>query len=102
MNKLISAVVTAGVILAVAAPALAATKTVKVADDLFKASVVKIHKGDTVTWKWTGNNPHNVTFRSFASKTQVNGRYKHRFARRGSFRYVCTIHSGMIGKVVVR
>lgn len=102
MNKLISSLAAAGVILAVAAPALAANKTVKVADDIFKASTVTIHRGNTVTWKWTGHNPHNVTFKSFASKTQVNGRFKHRFTRRGTYRYVCTIHSGMRGTVVVR
>jgi plastocyanin len=102
MNKLISSLATAAVILGVAAPALAANKTVKVVDDAFRASSVTINKGNTVTWKWTGRNPHNVKFKSFASKVQVSGTFKHRFTRRGTYSYVCSIHTGMRGKVVVR
>jgi plastocyanin len=102
MSKLISTVATLGVIAAVAAPALAANKTVKVADDVFKAKAVTINKGNTVTWKWVGNHPHNVKFKGFASKVQVNGTFRHRFRKRGTFRYVCSIHSGMKGKVVVQ
>ena len=102
MNKIISSLATAGVILAVAAPALAANKTVKVADDVFRAKTVTINKGNTVTWRWVGDNPHNVKFKGFSSKVQVNGTYKHTFRKRGTFRYVCTIHSGMTGKVIVQ
>lgn len=102
MNKFLSALATSAVVLCAAAPALAANKTVKVADDVFKASTVTINKGNTVTWKWVGSNPHNVKGKGFASKVQVNGTFKKRFKSRGTFRYVCTIHSGMTGKVVVK
>jgi plastocyanin len=102
MTKLISLLATAGVLVAVAAPALAANKTVKVVDDAFKAKTVTIHKGNTVTWKWAGHNPHNVKFKTFTSKVQVKGTFRHRFTKRGTYHYVCSIHSGMRGTVVVR
>ncbi|MCW2991501.1 MAG: hypothetical protein JWM73_2095 [Solirubrobacterales bacterium] len=102
MNKIFSTVATAAVILGVAAPALASNKTVKVADDVFKAKTVTISKGNTVTWKWAGSNPHNVKGPGFTSKVQVNGTFKHRFTKRGTFSYHCTIHSGMTGKVIVK
>lgn len=102
MNKLLTALATAGAVLAVAAPALGAGATVRVADNVFRSSSVTIRKGQTVTWRWVGKNPHNVKFSSFGSKVQVSGTFRHRFTRRGTFRYVCSIHPGMRGKVVVR
>ena len=102
MNKILSSLATAAAVLAVAAPALAANKTVNVADDVFKSASVTINKGNTVTWKWVGKHPHNVKFSGFSSKVQVNGTYRHTFRKRGTFRYVCSIHSGMRGKVVVK
>ena len=101
MNKILPILATAGAVLAVAAPALGAGASVRVADDVFKSSTVRIHKGQTVTWRWTGKHPHNVKFHGFASHVQVNGTFRHRFRKRGTFRYVCSIHSGMRGKVVV-
>jgi plastocyanin len=102
MHKILSSLAAAGLILASTAPALAANKTVKVDDDVFRAASVTIKKGNTVTWKWVGSNPHNVKFGGFSSKVQVKGTYKHKFGKRGTFRYVCTIHTGMKGKVVVK
>jgi plastocyanin len=102
MNKILSALAVTAVAFGLSAPALAANKTVSVADDVFKAKTVTISKGNTVTWKWVGSNPHNVKFGGFQSKVQVNGTYKHRFTKRGTFKYLCTIHSGMTGKVVVK
>ena len=61
-----------------------------------------VRVGDTVTWKWVGSNPHNVQFKGFKSKTITKGTYKHTFKKRGTFRYVCIIHSGMNGKVIVK
>jgi len=102
MNKILSTLAVAAVSVGLAAPALAANKTVRVADDVFKAKIVTINKGNTVTWNWVGNSPHNVKFGSFGSALKVNGTYKHRFTKRGTFRYRCTIHSGMTGKVIVQ
>lgn len=101
-KKILTSLAVAGVAAGVAVPALGAGKTVKVADDKFVAKTIRISKGTTVTWKWVGKNPHNVTGAGgLHSPTIVNGSYKHKFRKRGTFRYRCTIHSGMTGKVVV-
>jgi plastocyanin len=43
-------------------------------------------------------------FKGFKSKLQTKGTYKHRFAKAGTYRYVCTPHAGagMKGTVIVR
>ncbi len=81
----------------------ASTTTVTLKDISFKKSTVKIAKGGSVKWVWKdGDTPHNVTFATKHSKTQKSGSYSLRFARVGTFKYHCTIHPGMNGKVVVR
>ena len=103
MHKLLISLAAAGATAAaIAVPAFAATAHVKVADNVFKSKSVTIRKGSSVKWTWVGNNPHNVTFSGFHSKTVVNGSYSHTFKKRGTFTYRCTIHSGMTGKVVVK
>jgi plastocyanin len=100
MHRFLTTLATAGAVCAAAAPALAAT-TVKVDDNKFKAKSVQVAKGATVTWKWVGADAHNVHFKHFHSKTQNKGTYKHTFTKAGTFRYQCTLHDGMTGKVVV-
>src|SRR4051794_27569893 len=103
MHKLLISLAVAGTTAAaIAVPAFAATAHVSVKDDVFKGKSVTIHKGSSVKWTWGGSNPHNVTFKGFASKTFVKGSFTHKFTKRGTFRYRCTIHSGMTGKVVVK
>ncbi len=108
MNKIFSTLAVAAVALGLAVPALAANKTVRVNDNFFQAKIVTINKGNTVTWNWVGNSPHNVKKLSgfgsvsFGSATKVNGTYRYTFRTRGTFRYRCTIHSGQTGKVIVQ
>jgi plastocyanin len=104
MRKLIAVLTAGGVAAAIATPALGAGASVRVGDDFFRAKTVRITKGSTVTWRWVGDDSHNVVFRGFKSKLQNKGTYRHRFTKRGTFRYVCTIHEdgGMKGTVVVR
>ncbi|MCW2990776.1 MAG: amidase [Solirubrobacterales bacterium] len=88
--------VTAAVIavLGVSAPALGSgSPTVKVADYKFVTKTLHVKKGATVTWKWVGEDPHNVTGTGFKSKTQKTGSFKHRFTKAGTYKYVCTIHN---------
>jgi plastocyanin len=88
------------------APA-ATTKQVVLEDIEFTPATVTIRRGDRVRWAWRDpRTPHNVIsrgrlrFRSSAIKE--TGTYVVRFRRRGTYRYVCTIHPGMAGKVIVR
>ena len=104
MRKVISSIAAAGIVAAVAAPAAGSGPTVKVADYKFVAKTIHIKKGATVTWKWVGSDPHNVTFNGFHSKTQSTGSFRHTFRKAGTFKYLCTIHGksfAMHGTVVV-
>ncbi|MCW2993947.1 MAG: blue (type 1) copper domain protein [Conexibacter sp.] len=69
----------------------------------FAPASVTIRKGATVTWTWhDGDVPHDVVGSGFRSAVVTRGSFKHRFAKAGTFRYVCSIHAKMRGKVVVR
>ena len=103
MKKTLSTLAATASVLALAVPAGAANKTVKVADDYFTAKTVTINKGNTVTWRWVGTSAHWVQFKGFRSPTRGKGYvWKHTFRKSGTFRYNCPIHTGMNGKVVVR
>ena len=85
---------------AVAVPALAATKSVKVGDDFFVKDggvpTVTVKKNDTVKWNFAGDRPHNVTVKSgpvkFKSKTMSSGSYSKKVTRKGLYTIYCTIH----------
>jgi plastocyanin len=84
----------------------AATKTVRVGDVFFKKSKITIQSGDTVKWRWVGALPHDVTVtkgpRKFHSKTKMTGTYSKKLRKRGTYRYICTVHpQDMKGKIVV-
>jgi plastocyanin len=86
---------------AIAAPALAATKTVNVGDIWFISKAknhgtVTAKVGDTVKWVWTGKMPHNVTVTSgplkFKSKTQPKGTFSKKITKAGTYKIICTVH----------
>jgi plastocyanin len=83
-----------------------ATKRVRVGDFFFRSRSVTVQRGDTVRWVWVGAAPHNVTVtrgpRQFSSRTKTDGAYRKRLRRRGTYRYICTVHpDSMRGRVVV-
>lgn len=87
----------------------AAAKKVAVKDDRFVPKSTTVSKGGRVTWLWRGQNDHTVTFTKVprgASKRgageRSSGRFTRSFSKRGTYRYVCTIHAGMKGVVTVR
>ena len=83
---------------------LAGRHTVVLKDSRFHPSTLSIRRGESVTWLWRDEGvAHNVTAKSFRSRTQTDGSFTVRFAHAGSFSYRCTIHAaeGMRGKVVV-
>lgn len=91
---------------ALAVPAAASAKTIRIADNVFKPKHVTVHKGAKVRWRWTGQVIHNVTVmkgpQRFHSETQRTGTFSHRMRRRGTYKIVCTIHPGMEMKLKVR
>ena len=85
---------------ALAATALAATKTVKVGDNWFVRSsgvpTVTVKKGDTVKWTWVGDSSHNVIVQKgpvkFASPIKSSGSFKRKMTRRGTYVLFCSLH----------
>jgi plastocyanin len=83
---------------ALSVPAMAAsTHTISVVDDRFSRTSLTVKKGDTVRWVWKGNRRHNVYQVAgpghFHSPSQVDGTYRHRFTKRGTYRFQCTFHT---------
>jgi plastocyanin len=83
-----------------AAPATAATRTVRIGDDWFvregAPSTVTVAKGTVVRWRWTGRDDHDVVVKSgprrFRSALKDSGSYRKRMRRRGTYRIACSIH----------
>jgi plastocyanin len=82
---------------ALAIPALAATKTVQVKDDVFAPKSITVSKGTTVKWVWKGKAPHNVKVTKgpakFASTTQTKGTYSKKLTKKGTYTLLCTVHA---------
>lgn len=75
--------------------------TVLVDDNVFRPETVEVGVGDTVTWDFVGATLHNVTGDGFKSKNLKDGTFEHTFNSAGSYEYVCTLHPGMNGEVIV-
>jgi Tol biopolymer transport system component len=94
------------------ASAAAAGPTITVRDNEFLRGdrarpTVRVRRGTLLTWRWRGQESHNVTVRSgparFRSPTRTRGTLRRRLTARGSYRIVCTLHApGMRMRVVVR
>jgi plastocyanin len=76
---------------------------VVVARDLaFVPPAVQIPAGTAVTWQFKdGSVPHNVQADGFKSENLTKGSFQHRFDQPGTYSYVCSLHAGMTGRVVV-
>ena len=75
--------------------------TVSVVDNKFEPGDVEVAPGDTVTWVWDAKVNHNVKGEGFESPNQKDGTYEKQFNSAGEYEYICTLHPGMKGKVVV-
>ena len=80
-----------------------AQAAVSVGDNFFTPPSQRVATGGTVTWTWTGQVAHNVTFSTGTnSSTQTLGTFARVFQSTGSFGYMCTIHgAAMSGTIVV-
>jgi plastocyanin len=90
------------------APAPAPPARVELRDFAFTPAVVRVRTGRRVTWTWR-DGPYVLhdlrsvgrpRFRGSAERRE--GSYTVRFTRAGTYRYLCTLHAGMTGRVVVR
>jgi plastocyanin len=81
-----------------------ASASVTMGDFFFSPTSVSVAVGDTVTWRNTGQAPHNAVADdgSFKTPDLNNGQSaSHTFRQAGSFSYLCTIHPQMTGTVRV-
>ena len=76
--------------------------TVDAKDLKFLPPAIQVKPGTEVTWQFVdGSVLHDVKGDGFASPIQSRGSYSHRFTQAGEYRYHCTLHAGMEGRVVV-
>ena len=85
----------------------AATKKIRVDDFFFRPKRTAVRHGTVVVWRFRGSERHNVKVTrgpvKFKSHTMRSGTFKKRLRRRGTYRYVCTIHPDLMrGKITVR
>jgi plastocyanin len=74
--------------------------------NVFTPGSVAIARGGTVTWTF-GSVAHNVTFGGEVGApanipTDASASFSRTFTTAGNFGYVCSLHSGMTGNVVVQ
>ncbi|MBK5188373.1 MAG: hypothetical protein JJD97_09000 [Gemmatimonadaceae bacterium] len=71
------------------------TASVIIFDNGYNPTAVTVAPGGTVTWVWTGNNAHGVSFDDATitgSTVQATGTFTHRFPTVGTFSFFCTVH----------
>jgi len=71
----------------------------------FKAAVVTVKPGTTVTWTNGDDIPHTVVSKDgvFRSKVLDSGdRFSFTFAKAGQFGYFCSLHPHMTGTIIVK
>ncbi len=104
---LLSAALFAGAPAGASVARTAATKTVTLKGIAFHPASLRVSRGTSVKFVWQdGKIPHNVTSKGPAkfksAGTRTSGTYAVKFTKAGTYKYSCTIHFGMNGKVVVR
>ena len=119
MRKKVAVLVLAGIfVLGVAVPASAsdlggrpdapatrrAVQRVSIVNFAFRPRRVEIPRGTRVRWTNTGSVAHTTTSTTgiWDSGSLATGdTFSRVFRARGTFRYLCTIHTDMTGKIVV-
>ena len=85
-----------------AVPAGAADRTVKIVSSDYAPDPVRITVGDRVTWLNGDSLPHDAYGNGWSTPLLLNGqRASIRFRAAGTYRYTCTIHPAMSGRVIV-
>jgi len=78
---------------------------VSIGNFTFKAPVVTVKRGTTVTWTNGDDIPHTVVSKDgfFKSKVLDTGdRFSFTFAKAGQFGYFCSLHPHMTGTIIVK
>jgi len=68
----------------------------------FTPVAVQVKRGTTVVWHFGDKAvSHDVRGDGFSSPIQEQGTFSHRFDQTGTFKFRCSLHAGMTGRVVV-
>ncbi len=69
----------------------------------FRPATLTVARGTRVRWVNSDNVSHTTTSNTgvWAATLSPGERFARRFRRAGEFNYRCTIHTGMIGRIVV-
>lgn len=81
------------------------TAAVTIDNFTFKAPVVTVRPGTTVTWTNGDDIPHTVVSKDGVFKSKVldtGDRFSFTFAKPGQFSYFCSLHPHMTGTVIVK
>jgi len=87
------------------APARAAAPRATISGFAFRPATITVKVGTTVRWTNRDDAPHTVTAASgsfTSAELRRGGVYARRFAAAGTYAYLCALHPGMKGRVVVR
>jgi plastocyanin len=82
-----------------------AAAAVQIDNFTFKAPVVTVKPGTTVTWTNRDDIPHTVVSKDGVFKSKVldtGDQFSFTFAKPGQFGYYCSLHPHMIGTIVVK
>lgn len=76
---------------------------IQVWDNFFMPQTYNVAPGDTVWWVWSGRVQHDVRFGDGGPSSQILliGDFRRAFPNAGRFDYICTLHGGMVGTIVV-
>ena len=76
---------------------------VRIVDNAFRPRALRIDRGTVVRWVNRGTRTHTTTSNTglWNQTLSPGDAFRRRFGRTGTFRYHCTIHSGMRARIIV-
>ena len=104
-SVLIACALTMSVVADVARAVPAPATSVQIDNFTFKAPVVTVKLGTTITWTNGDDIPHTVTSKDGVFKSKVldtGDHFSFTFAKAGQFGYFCSLHPHMTGTIVVK
>lgn len=92
----------------IAVPTPTNAQEVVIYDYKFAPLTLTVPVGTTVSWVNHDTAPHTATHRSFGSEAFDSGTmphtqiFRHKFRKPGTYPYLCVLHQGMQGTIIVQ
>ena len=86
-------------------PAGAEINTITIKNFDFSPMQINVRAGTTIIWHNADEEPHTVTSDSGAFRSGAidgGGSYSFKFAKPGTYKYLCSIHPQMMGTIIVK